>query len=275
MPTISAVINTRNEERNLDSCLLCLNWCDEIIVVDMESEDSTVNIASKYTDNVFSFTKMGYVEPARKFAVEQASGDWIFIVDADELISITLRDKLLESVEKNEADVIHIPRKNYIMGEWIQHAGWWPDYQPRLFRKGMIDFTDQIHGGFKINEKAKMVFLPAQDENGMEHFNYYDAEHFIAKLNIYTNVEAKHLYDEQKKFILKDMCITSLREFYNRYIKTKGYKDGYRGLFLSLMMGYYRIITYIKLWEYWKYEDSSPEINYKNLREKILKKYTE
>ncbi|MGD0585827.1 MAG: glycosyltransferase family 2 protein [Oryzomonas sp.] len=275
MATISAVINTRNEENNLDSCLSCLNWCDEIIVVDMESEDSTVNIARKYTDKVFSFSKMGYVEPARKFAVEQASGDWVLIIDADELISVNLKDKILESIKGNEGDVVHLPRKNYIMGEWIQHTGWWPDYQPRLFRKGMIDFTDQIHGGLNINEKAKKTFLPAIDENGIEHFNYYDSEHFITKLNIYTNVEAKHLYDGHKKFNFKDMCVTSLREFYNRYIKSKGYKDGYRGLFLTLMMGFYRALTYIKLWEYWQNKDLSPEDNYRKLKEKIINQYSE
>ena len=94
MAKISAVINTLNEESNIAFCLETLKWCDEIIVVDMQSEDRTVEIAANFTDKIYNFERVGYVEPARKFAVEQATGDWILLIDADELVPKQLADKL-------------------------------------------------------------------------------------------------------------------------------------------------------------------------------------
>lgn len=276
MPSISAVVNIRNEERNISKCLDCLIWCDEIVVVDMESEDNSVEIARSYTSQVFTFPKVGYVEPARKFAVEQTTGDWVLIVDADELIPFSLKNKLTALViEEKDVDVVYIPRKNYIMGDWIRYTGWWPDYQPRFFRKGMIDFTDQIHIGTKVNDDARKLFLTDIDENGIEHFSYFNADHFVTKLNAYTNVEAKHLFDNGSRFGLRELFLSSAREFYNRLIKTKGYKDGYRGFFLCLMMGFYRTLTYIKLWENWQYKDVPVEVNYNELKDKIIKKYSD
>ena len=96
---ISAVVNTRNEEKNLDACLKSLNFVDEIVVVDMESEDKTKQIAKKYTNKVFNYDNVGYVEPARNFAINKAKGDWILIVDADERVPRSLAVKLMEIAE--------------------------------------------------------------------------------------------------------------------------------------------------------------------------------
>src|SRR5674476_460941 len=102
MPKISCVINTFEEAQNIRFCLEALTWCDEIIVVDMFSSDETLKIAKEYTDKIFLFEQKGYVEPARKFAVEQATGDWILIVDADELISAPLKEQILFQIEKDD-----------------------------------------------------------------------------------------------------------------------------------------------------------------------------
>ena len=109
----------------------------------------------------------------------------------------------------------------------------------------------------------------------MYHFAYFDAEHFVKKLNAYTSVEAKHLYNDGVQFGIKNMLESSLREFYNRYIKSKGYKDGFRGFFLGLMMGFYRSLIYIKLWEYWQNKDETVEDRYQKLKDKIIKEYSE
>lgn len=273
MPKISCVINTFEEAQNIRFCLEALTWCDEIIVVDMFSSDETLKIAKEYTDKIFLFEQKGYVEPARKFAVEQATGDWILIVDADELISAPLKEQILFQIEKDDVDVVYLPRKNYIMGELIKYSGWWPDYQLRLFKKGTVNFTDQIHAGIRIEENARKYFLSAEEKNGIEHFSYFDAEHFIKKLNAYTSVEAKHLYDDRIQFNFKSFFESSLREFYNRYIKSKGYKDGCRGFFLCLMMLFYRAIISIKLWENYENKDFSVSEKYNEQKKRILKEY--
>jgi len=241
----------------------------------MQSADDTVKIASEYTDKIYLVERKGYVEPARKFAVEMTTGDWVLIVDADELIPLGLKKQLIPLAEDDNVDVVYMPRKNYIMGAWIKNTGWWPDYQPRFFRKGMIDFSDQIHAGSKIDEKARKLFLSDREENAIVHFAYYNVEHFVNKLNAYTSVEAKHLYDDGITFGFKELILSSAREFYNRFFKSKGYKDGYRGFSLSLMMGVYRVLTHIKLWENWQNQGVQVDIRYNELKEEILKKYSE
>ena len=275
MATVSAVINTLNESNNIKLCLESLRWCDEIIVVDMYSDDDTVKIASQYTDKIYYHEKMGYVEPARKFAVDKASGDWIVIIDADELIPVELKKQLVSIADKNDIDVVYMPRKNYIVGDWIRYTGWWPDYQPRFFKSGKINFSDNIHSEFEINRDARKLYLSATGQNGIEHFAYLGSEHFLSKLNRYTTIEAKQYYDQGKSFSLFRMLVAGFRGFQVRYINNKGYKDGYRGLFLSLMMGFYRTLNYIKLWEYWQNKDVPVEVTYNMLKEKIVNEYSE
>ena len=120
---ISVLINTFNEEKNIENCLKAVKWADEIIIVDMYSDDKTVEIASKYTDKIFYFKRMRYADPARQFALKNASYDWILVVDADELVPLKLKNKILEISIKNLGDVVYIPRSNYFAGEKNQWNG--------------------------------------------------------------------------------------------------------------------------------------------------------
>ncbi|MBI4157482.1 glycosyltransferase family 2 protein, partial [Candidatus Woesebacteria bacterium] len=129
MPKVSVVINTLNEEENLPTAIASVrDFADEMIVVDMESSDGTVSLAKKLGAKVYSHQKVGYVEPARNFALSKAKGDWIFILDADEVLPKTLQKKLLAIIQTSKNDYFRIPRKNFIFGKWIKHSRWWPDY---------------------------------------------------------------------------------------------------------------------------------------------------
>ena len=135
-PKISAVINTWNEGKNLAECLDTLDFVDEIIVVDMASTDDTKKIAKQYTDKVYDHPYVGYVEPARNFAISKATSEWVFVLDPDEEVSDNLKDKLVQIVSNNtEIDFIRIPRKNIIFGKWMKASMWWPDYNIRFFKK--------------------------------------------------------------------------------------------------------------------------------------------
>lgn len=275
MPRISAVINTRNEEQNIRYCLEALQWCDEIIILDMESEDNTVNIAKAYTDKIFSHKKVMAFDLARKSAVGKATGDWILLVDADEMVPKILSQKLKRIAAENSTDIVYIPFKTYILGEWIKHTGWWPDYHSRFFKNGSIVFTDIVHSFLIESPDARKMYLPAKEENSIAHFAYRDSEHFVTKLNRYTTIEAHQMMEQGRKFSLFRMLAAGFRGFQVRYISQKGYKDGYRGFFLSIMMGFYRTLNYIKLWEYWQNKDLSVEHKYRTLKEEILKQYCE
>lgn len=271
MPKISAVINTRNEEQNIRYCLETLQWCDEIIVVDMESEDKTVEITKEYTDKIFNHPKVLAFDIARKFAVEQATGDWVLLIDADEMVPKSLALILKEIASKNQVDIVEIPFRHYIMGEWIRHSGWGYTPLPRFFKRGKIVFCETIHNYMKKTDNAITFRIEPQNENCLFHFNYADSTHFIEKLNRYTSIEACQFYKQQVRFSYFRLIKAALREFYGRFIKWRGYKDGFRGFALSLMMSFYRALLYIKLWEKYEYKKEPVKEKYHKIKLKILK----
>jgi glycosyltransferase involved in cell wall biosynthesis len=265
---ISAVINARNEEKNLPACLDALAWCDEQIVVDMESEDATATIARGRGARVFSYPNVGYVEPARAFAVEQARGPWVLIVDADELIPFTLAERLRAIAAADEFDAVAIPHKNYLLGEWVRHSGWWPDYHWRFFRRGALRFTDRIHDSVAV--LGRRLTLPAEEPLAIVHLHHADITHFLERINRYTSIEARN----QPAFRPSQVWIAPLRQFLFRYVRCGGYRAGYRGLFLALLMAYYDLVASMKRWEQREYTRTGlPDDRYAATRDALLAAY--
>lgn len=245
---ISAVLNTYNEEKNIERCLSSLgSFADEIILVDMGSKDQTLDKARKFDVKISHHPYTGFVEPARNYAIGKARGDWIFLIDADEEATNSLKSRLKKLSSLEDKSYFRIPRKNIIFGSWIKHAYWWPDYQIRFFKKGAVSWGDKIHsipmtrgGGYDLNP---------EEENAVIHYNYQTVEQFIERLNRYTNIQAKELYLEGHKFSWKKLIGKSTQEFISRYFQGEGYKDGVHGLVISLLQAVSEIVLYAKLWE--------------------------
>lgn len=270
---VSVLINTLNEEKNIKNCLESVKWADEIIIVDMHSEDRTVEIAREYTDQIFFHKRMGYADPARQFALDQASCEWVLVVDADEIVPRKLRDRLKEVMESDLADVVNIPHNNYFAGKQVCHMGWGPlqDLHPRFFKKKYLHFGDQIHDFMRISEEARHYDL-SDPEEGFIHFSYLDFEHYIDKaLNHYTTIEAKNIFEGKKVGYklgehVPGILFRLFRGFFDVYIRDKGYKDGFRGLSISFLSVIYNLIVYLKL-------GLMKEYNTIHTREKIRKEY--
>ena len=270
---ISAVILARNEEDNLPFCLATLTWCDEIIVVDMESSDRTVQVAQKFGARVFRHPVIPIFDNAKKFAVEQASGEWILMIDADEMITKVLANSLLAAATEDQVDIVRVPFDHYILGEIVRHSGWDYNPQPRFFRKGKVVFNPRIHAYFREADGVASLNLPLDDEHAIQHFNYRDSSHFIEKLNRYTDIEALHLYDAGVQFSISNLLRAGYREFYRRFIQCRGFRGGPRGWSLCLMMAFYRVLSYIKLWEKREFSRKSVEEIYEERRQSILKEW--
>lgn len=249
---ISAVLVVRNEEKNLKRCLASVkNLVDEIIVVDEESSDKTLEIAKEFTDKVFVHKSVGFVEPARNFSIEKATGDYILILDADEEIEKGLFSKLKKIAEEGKADYVLIPRKNLTFEAWIKNTGWWPDYQIRFFRKGKVKWQDRIHS--KPMVSGSQITLEPLMENAIIHHNYDTVSQFITKLDVYTSVEVSQV--ENSDFILANLIKNPVNEFISRYFSHKGYKDGVHGFVLSVLMAFYIFVVEVKLWEKTKFQE--------------------
>ena len=146
-PRISVVINTLNEEGNLPYALRSVHtWADEIIVVDMHSEDRTVEIAREYGARVYFHDRIAAFDGARAFAVSQATGEWVFLLDADEMIPQPLSLKLMQIASDDTADVVIVSRLNYLLGGPLGNTGSGPyqDRHPRFFKKDKIDLNPRI-----------------------------------------------------------------------------------------------------------------------------------
>jgi len=279
---ISVLINTFNEEKNIKVCLETVKWAEDIVIVDMYSEDKTVEIAKNYTDRIFFFKRCGYVEPARQFALEKAKFDWCLIVDADELVPYKMYLKIKEIINKDLADVVYFPRNNYFFGILLEGNGWGAlqDKQPRLFKKNFMDLSPAIHSTYNIKNNARVLIIEKQEE-GFIHFNYIDVEHFIDKLNRYTAIEAENMFKGLKKrpeSFLKEIYLM-VKEIGGRFLFRKGYKDKVIGLYLALLMGAYKVSSFLKLYIMEKYNSEKPKTeilhHYQSIAEKIIKEYEE
>lgn len=257
MTKISVVINTRNEEQNLPRVLESVkNFADEIVVVDMESTDKTVEIAKKVGAYVYSHKPTGYVEPARNYAIKKAKGDWILILDADEEITGDLAKKLKEIVfDKTFADYYRLPRKNIIFGKWIKHACWWPDYNIRFFKKGKVVWSEIIHSVPETYGKG--IDFPVEETYAIVHHNYNSLEQYITRMNLYTTQQAKLIGGP---FSWTDLIKKPVGEFLSRYFRGEGYKDGLHGLALSGLQAFSELVLYLKVWQNNKFKEENLNI---------------
>ena len=248
MVGISVVINTLNEEKSLPRAISSVkSFADEIVVVDMKSDDKTREVAKKLGAKVYEHKRTGYVEPARNYAISKALGKWILVLDADEEVGEALSRRLLSITKHSKADYFRIPRKNIIFGKWIKHSKWWPDYNIRFFKKGHVSWNEVIHA-VPMTQGAG-ADLPEREENAIIHYNYVSLEDYLERMNRYTSIRSKLLQQEKYKFIWTDLIRKPTEEFLGRYFASEGYKDGVHGIALCALQAFSELITYLKVWQ--------------------------
>jgi glycosyltransferase involved in cell wall biosynthesis len=214
-----------------------------MVVVDAQSTDDTKKIASEFTDLVFDLKWEGF-GPAKQFAKNQASGEWILSVDADEVVSDKLRDEIRRIISSPDPlDGYYLPRKSSFLGRWIKHGGWYPDWVLRLFRGDKGDFTHRL-----VHEGVKVVGSCGHLKNELLHHTDPDFDHYLRKLNQYTTLNALQLSKEGRGSNLGDILLRPPAAFIKMYLLKKGFLDGGEGLILSLSSAFHVFAKYVKLW---------------------------
>lgn len=247
-PTISAVINIRNEAENLRNCLKSIKpFVDEIIIVDMKSSDGGPEIAKEFGAKVFDYKPIRYVEPARNYGLSKATGKWILLLDPDESIPKSLAKELVKITNRSDIDWVKIPRKNLIFGKWIRHSNSWPDYLIRFFKKGMVTWKKEIHS--QPETKGSGTTLLDSEKLAIKHNNYPTVTSFIIRSIRYSNVQADELKIQGYKLKTSDFILRPIQEFNSRFFAAEGYKDGIHGLVFCLMQAIAIAFVYIRLWE--------------------------
>lgn len=258
MAETTALVHTKNSAKTLQGCLDSLKFVDQVFVVDMGSIDSTRTIARQYSNvTILEHEDVGYVEPARNYALKHVKTAWTLIVDSDEEVQPALKQKIVEITNAvMAADVYLIPRKNIIFDDWIEHTGWWPDYQLRFFKTGAIQWSAKIHAQPKVTGKHE--FIPPDPELALLHHNYQTIEQFIDRLNRYTTIEVKHSQDP-KANAEKSLPEIFSSEFSHRFFVRDGVQDGQHGFALSYLQAMYQVAAQLKRWQAAGFSDNKDE----------------
>lgn len=248
MAELSVVVITLNKEKDLPKALASVKKiANEIIVVDMKSTDKTVSIAEAAGARVYQHKIVTHVEPARNYAISKATKEWVLVLDPDEEIGKKLAERILKIVEKGEVDYVRLPRKNIVFGKWMKHSRWWPDYNIRLFKKGHVEWGDEIHS-IPVT-KGNGTDLQVKESFAIKHNSYQSLDQYLRRMNRYTSVQADELIKTGNKFIWKDLILKPTSEFLSRYFSGQGYKDGLHGLALSILQAFSEAMVYLKVWE--------------------------
>jgi glycosyltransferase involved in cell wall biosynthesis len=234
--TLSAVVIARDEERMLGDCLATLAFADErLVLVDTRTVDCTREIArlggARVEERLFD-----NFAAQRDAALALARGDWVLFVDADERVTPELREAVLRTVGSREAlSGYWIPRLNYLMGRPVTHAGWFPDYQLRLLRRCAAQF-DPLR---PVHEVALVSGQVGHLQAPLVHFNYASLGEFVRKQERYCGLEADRWLATFGRPRLRAVVGQPLREFWSRYVRLAGYREGPLGLVLSTLLAYY------------------------------------
>lgn len=242
---VSALVIAYNEEPNIRACLETVTWADEIVLVDSFSTDATEKIAREFTEKVYQHEFRGFGR-LRNEALTHTSHEWVFSLDADERATPEVRDEIRRVLkDEPDADAYFVPRRNYFLGRWIRHSGWYPDYrQPQLFRKGRMRYReDLVHEGFELDGRTGYL------KEHVLQYPFRDIDHYLAKMDRYSDLMAQRLVQEGRRFRTHQLVTHPLFTFAKMYLGRAGFLDGMPGLILSGLYAYYTFIKYAKLWE--------------------------
>lgn len=254
MLPLSACIITYNEEESLKNCLEPLiDFVDEIVVIDLGSEDQTVQIARKYTNKIFVHSWVPFADLIKNYAISNTNNNWVLLLDPDERITEELKDDikdLFNSEDITKFYAYNVPFKEYMWGKIVKY-GIWGQSHIRLIDKNYVSWEQTIHGSAKVPEKRIGIL-----NSYIVHYSHLTINKTIEKFNKYTEIEANEIYTRfQPKnkihviYLWLRMILESLKQFIAKYIYRKGFLEGSHGMMMAFLRGIYVIITYCKVYE--------------------------
>ena len=246
---ISVCIITLNEEDNIRAACESVTWADEIVVVDSGSTDCTKEIAAECGARVLENPWPGFAIQ-KQFAVDQATYEWIFSLDADERVSEELHASvasLLSKPDRELADGYLIPRRAFYMGRWIRGGGWYPDRQLRLYRKSMGRWEGaHIHESVKMKPGARIETLSGD----LLHYTVRNAaEHQRMIGERYAPLGARKMFEQGRRTSALKIATIGPATFVRNYIFKAGFRDGFAGLSIAKFAAHHAFLKHLQLWE--------------------------
>lgn len=239
---LSVILITKNEAANIRACLESVSFADEIVVVDSGSTDGTAEIARSMGARVFVHADWPGFGPQKNRALDQATGDWVFSLDADERVTPELRAELQQAMRSDEAEGYFVPRLSQFCGSFIHHSGWYPDYVLRLFRRGKGRFSDSL-----VHESVRLEGRSAKLRSPLLHYSYLDRADVERKVVHYSEAAARQMHAAGKRTSLLRAALSAGWAFIRTYIVRLGMLDGRAGWGIAVMNARTTWLKYRKL----------------------------
>jgi glycosyltransferase involved in cell wall biosynthesis len=223
-------------------------WVSEIVIVDMESSDETVELARSFGAKIVQVPAAGWAEPGRQKGIEAGTQPWMLVLDADERASPGLRAVAADYEGREEIAGVWLPRQNFQLGWWVARSGIWPDWQLRLFRpRATVWPGTRTHQGAIVD--GEVARAPARAENAIIHHSFPTLHEWVATTNRYTDLEAERLAESGRRASLARLFAIPLARFAENYLFKRGFRSGRYGLTVALMSLCYWLLAELKVWE--------------------------
>ena len=230
--TITAYVIAYNEAEKIRAAVESVLWADEVIVADSHSTDGTTEIAESLGAKVVQIDFEGFGK-LRNSALEHCTGDWIFSLDSDERCTAEARDEILRVInDSSSADIYRVPRRNWFMGRWIKHSGWYPNFrQPQLFRRGAMHYDQlPVHEGWIPRQGARVEVLSAN----IWQFPFRNLSEMQHKANRYSTLGAEALKKKGVRSSPLGAIFRGAHSFTKHYVFKLGFLDGWAGFTIAI-----------------------------------------
>lgn len=244
---LTAIVPSYNESHNIVEVLKTVDFCDEVILVDSNSTDNTVELARPYFTKLLT-REYEHSASQKNWAIPQAVNEWILLIDADERVTPALREEIINLLPKlDDRDEVGywVGRRNFFMGKQVRYSGWKNDKVIRLFRKSKCKYIDK-HVHSEILADGNIGRL----DNKLLHYKYVSIDHHVMKLQRYASLQARDFDKKVGKITAFHLVLKPLWGFIKHYFLQKGFLDGFVGFAIAYLRGYGIFMRYVKLWLY-------------------------
>ena len=259
-PTIAITMTGHNEAHLLPQAMENLGWADELIYVDCESADDSLEVARRYTTRIFERPNTTNLNVNKAHGIAQATADWVFYLDPDEVISPELAAEIQQVVASNpQENAFELPRRNHFFGKWLRHGGQYPDIQLRLFRRGKAHFPcKHVHERLEVQGKTGRL------KQAMDHFTIDSPMTAVRKMDFFSTFNAQAMARSGRRpgfwLAFQFIFFKPSSRFIRRFFFKGGFLDGFEGFIQATITAVDFAFRYFKFWYLARHPEALPPL---------------